>query len=183
MNRYLLFLIVLLLLTHSIFSSDYARGYSFLEMAVDSDLIALVTVLSVFQHGYLCKIEDVIYSKQVIDSTKIMIWAENNFEFGKINLQAKRREMYLVALTYNKIDQNYENDYIFLIEKAGTYYLSEAGQTYVEYKKGVVFGCLIEPFGWVEQENGELEFIPYKKTQMNYNKFKKILIKKLSSKK
>jgi len=174
-------LIILITIIASLNSNDIARGYSFLEFSKKSDLVALVTVSRKYQHGYLVYVEEVIHSNQEKVPKKIIVWTSTDFHFDYATLVAKWGDKFLLSCNYIDEDSKFENEYISLIEKKGTYYLSSYGVSHLEYKDGKVFGRLIEPFGWVENEEGEEEFIQYEEISMDYGEFKAILHKELNN--
>lgn len=176
------FLLIILLFLISFLYSDIARSDSFLGVAKNSDLVAKVMIRTPFEHGYLCEVEEIIFSKSDIPITKlIMIWCENDFEFGGKNLIAYSLDELLVALSYIKSDTKYENEYAVFIEKKGTYFLPD-DSSYLVYKYGKVKGSLFKPFGWIENKKGKPKFVPYKETEMDYEKYKSILKEKLGQK-
>lgn len=167
---------------------DYSRGYSFLEVAVKSDLVALVEIEKSLYHGYCCKLEDVLFTTRDIEDDAIWVWTNDGISSGKKSFKPSLGEKYLLSLKYNDKDERVENDILIIIEKAGTYYLPEYGVSYLIYKNEKVSGRLIEPFGWIDEHNIDIYssdeeyegiFIEYTESEMSYKEYREILLKEL----
>lgn len=137
------------------FTYDHTRGYGFLECSMESDLDALVKIIRPFQQGYLCRIDELLYSKTDSLKNNGIIWGSNDFDFGAQQFNVEESSQYLVAVRIIASDRLYENEFSSLCEKKGTYYLPDIGCCYIQVEDHVVKGRLYDSCGWVKGDEGK----------------------------